>query len=148
MVSRPKGNRQLGDEKMTNGYKTHDELTADQKAELLERMEWENAEEDVTEERMREEYGNTMFTDDDFTCSANGGEDANEEMPSVHELADALHEANEKIRELAGCIKKLDYEMWCDIETPNFDYLLRRAGIEVETRFAGMDVFSELEVAV
>ena len=133
---------------MTNGYKTYDELTADQKAELLERMEWENAEGDVTEERMREEYGNTMFTDDDFTCSACGGEDANAEMPSVHELADALHEANEKIRELADCIRKLDYGMWSEIETPNFDYLLRRAGIEVKPRFAGMDLFSELEVAV
>ena len=55
---------------MANGYKTYDELTADQKAELRDRMEWENAEENVTEERMREEYGSTMFTDDDFSCSA------------------------------------------------------------------------------
>ena len=133
---------------MANGYKTYDELTADQKAELRDRMEWENAEGEVTEERMREEYGCTMFTDDDFSCSAHGGEDANAGIPSVHELADALHEANEKIRELAECIKKLDYGMWSDIETPNFDYLLRRAGIEVETRFADTDVFSELEVAV
>lgn len=124
---------------MANGYKTYDELTADQKAELRDRMEWENAEGDVTEERMRKEYGCTMFTDEDFSCSA---------PPSVKELADALHEANEKIRELADCIKKLDYGMWSDIETPNFDYLLRRAGIEVKPRFAGMDVFSELEVAV
>ena len=133
---------------MANGYKTYDELTADQKAELRDRMEWENAEGEVTEERMREEYGCTMFTDDDFSCSANGGEDANAEMPSVHELADALHEANEKIREIAGCIKKLDYEWWCDLEIPNFDYLLRRAGMAVKMRQTGTDPFEGLEEAV
>lgn len=124
---------------MANGYKTYDELTADQKAELRERLEREGTGGEITEGLMHEEYGETMFTDDDFSCTDGGNEDAEARKPSVRELAEALSDAQEKIRELDKCIMDMNFALWMDLEIPNYDCLLRRAGMVVKTRQTGAD---------
>ena len=86
---------------------------------------------------MREEYGETMFTDDDFSCTDGGNEDAEACKPSVRELPEALSDAQEKIRELDKCIMDMNFALWMDLEIPNYDSLLRRAGMVVKTRQTG-----------